>query len=97
MIDRIQTAITTNSRLKIPMIYGQDCVHEAAELAGATVFPHDIGLGCTHDSALVAQIGRDVAAECAGTGIKLTFAPCIASVRDECWGRTSKGSAKSRP
>ena len=91
MIDRIQTAITTNSRLKIPMIYGQDCVHGAAEIAGATVFPHDIGLGCTHDSALVAQIGRDVAAECAGTGIRLTFAPCIASVRDECWGRTFEG------
>jgi beta-glucosidase len=91
MIDRIQTAIMNNSKLKIPMIYGQDCVHGVAEVAGCTVFPHDIGLGCTHDSALVAQIGRDVAAECAGIGIRMTFAPCIASVRNEHWGRTFEG------
>ena len=91
IIDRIQTAIMNNSKLKIPMIYGQDCVHGVAEVAGCTVFPHDIGLGCTHDSALVAQIGRDVAAECAGIGIRMTFAPCIASVRNERWGRTFEG------
>jgi Beta-glucosidase-related glycosidases len=91
MIDRIQNAMLNNSKLKIPMIYGQDCVHGAAEVAGCTVFPHDIGLGCTHDSALVAQVGRDVAAECAGIGIRLTFAPCISSVRNERWGRTFEG------
>jgi beta-glucosidase len=91
IIDRIQNAIMNNSKLKIPMIYGQDCVHGVAEVAGCTVFPHNIGLGCTHDAALVTQMGRDVAAECAGIGIRMNFAPCIASVRNERWGRTLEG------
>ena len=91
IIDRIQTAIMNNSKLKIPMIYGQDCVHGVAEVAGCTVFPHNIGLGCTHDATLITQIGRDVAAECAGIGIRMNFAPCIASVRNERWGRALEG------
>ncbi|MBN1578518.1 MAG: glycoside hydrolase family 3 C-terminal domain-containing protein [Chitinispirillaceae bacterium] len=90
-IDRVQTAVLTSSRLKIPVIYGQDCVHGIAELDSATVFPHNIGLGCTHDSALVAKVGRITAAECAGVGVRLNFAPCISAVRNERWGRTYEG------
>jgi beta-glucosidase len=90
-IDRVQNAVLASSRLKIPIIYGQDCVHGIAGLDSATVFPHNIGLGCTHDSALVAKVGRITAAECRGAGVRLNFAPCISSVRNERWGRTYEG------
>ncbi|MBN1309325.1 MAG: glycoside hydrolase family 3 C-terminal domain-containing protein [Chitinispirillaceae bacterium] len=91
VIDRVQNAVLSSSRLKIPIIYGQDCVHGIAELDSTTVFPHNIGLGCTNDTALVANVGRITAAECAGVGVRLNFAPCISTVRDERWGRTYEG------
>jgi beta-glucosidase len=90
-IDRMQKAVLTSSRLKIPVIYGQDCVHGVAEIDGCTIFPHNIGLGCTFDSALVAKIGRITAEEAAGVGVTLNFWPCIASVRNERWGRAYEG------
>jgi beta-glucosidase len=89
-IDGYQTAVL-NSALKIPMLYGQDCVHGVGTIAGCTVFPHNIGLGCTHDTALVSQIGQIVAKEATGCGIRLNFAPCVASARNERWGRTYEG------
>jgi beta-glucosidase len=90
-IDGWMNAIANNSTLHIPPLYGQDCVHGVGTIAGCTVFPHNIGLGCTHDTALMAKIGRIVAAEAAGCGIRLNFAPCIASPRNEKWGRTYEG------
>jgi beta-glucosidase len=90
-IDRVQNAVMTSSAHKIPILYAQDCVHGVAELSGCTVFPHNIGLGCTRDTALVAKVGRVTAAECAGVGVRLNFAPCISSVRNERWGRTYEG------
>jgi beta-glucosidase len=90
-IDRVQRTVMESSRLKIPVLYGQDCVHGAAEIDGCTIFPHNIGLGCTGDTALVAKIGRITAEECNGIGVRLNFAPCIASVRNERWGRTYEG------
>jgi beta-glucosidase len=91
MIDRVQTKIMGSSRLKIPMIYGQDCVHGVGSIAGCTVFPHNIGLGCTGDTALIAKIGQITATEAVACGIRLNFAPCVASVRNERWGRTYEG------
>ncbi len=90
-IDRVQNAVLTASRLKIPFVYGQDCVHGIAGEDSTTVFPHNIGLGCTRDTALVARAGRVTAAECAGVGVRLNFAPCVSSVRNERWGRTYEG------
>ncbi len=79
------------TRLGIPMIYGIDAVHGNNNIVGATVFPHNIGLGCTRDSALVYEAARVTAEEVAATGIEWTFAPCIAVARDERWGRTYEG------
>ncbi len=90
-IDRVQNAVMTSSRLRIPILYGQDCVHGVGEIDGCTVFPHNIGLGCTYDSALIAKVGRITAEECAGIGIRFNYWPCIASVRNERWGRTYEG------
>ncbi|MBN1759373.1 MAG: glycoside hydrolase family 3 C-terminal domain-containing protein [Chitinispirillaceae bacterium] len=90
-IDRIQKAVMSTSRLKIPIMYAQDCVHGVGTISGCTIFPHNIGLGCTGDSALIARIGAVTANECAGIGIRFNFAPCIATVRNERWGRTYEG------
>ena len=63
-------------------------MHGLGPVAGATVFPHNIGLGATRDAALVEEIGRVTADESAGVGADFPFAPVIAVARDERWGRT---------
>ncbi len=77
-----------STRLKIPLLYGIDAVHGNNNVKGAVIFPHNIGLGCTRDSALVEKAERVTAEEVAGTGINWAFAPCIAVARDIRWGRT---------
>jgi beta-glucosidase len=81
-----QGALT--SRLQIPVIYGIDIVHGVGPVKGATVFPHNIGLGASRDIALVEQIGRVTAQESAGCGLDFPFSPVVAVARDERWGRT---------
>ncbi|MDX3531423.1 glycoside hydrolase family 3 N-terminal domain-containing protein, partial [Streptomyces sp. ID05-39B] len=81
-----RTALGTS--LGIPLIYGIDAVHGHNAVRGATIFPHNIGLGATRDPALVQRIGRAVAEEMAGTGIDWDFAPCLCVARDDRWGRT---------
>ncbi len=76
------------TRLKIPLIYGIDAVHGHNNIIGATIFPHHLGMGATHDAKLVTRAERVTAEEVAGTGIRWAFAPCIAVVQDERWGRT---------
>jgi beta-glucosidase len=89
-IDRWQMQ-ALSTRLGIPFIYGIDAVHGHAGLRGATVFPHNIGLGATRNPALAEQVGKVAAEEVSATGIRWTFAPCIAVPRDERWGRTYEG------
>ena len=87
MIDGFRRA-SFASRLKIPVIYGLDTVHGAGPVKGATVFPHNIGLGATRDLALVEEVAGVVAEETAGVGADFPFAPVVAVARDERWGRT---------
>jgi beta-glucosidase len=94
LYDRFQKrALAT--RLGIPILYGIDAVHGHNNVRGAVIFPHNIGLGATRDPELVEKIGRATAVEVAATGIRWTFAPCIAVVRDERWGRTYEGFGES--
>ncbi|HYU05461.1 MAG TPA: glycoside hydrolase family 3 protein [Jatrophihabitantaceae bacterium] len=81
-----QQALAT--RLGIPLIYGIDAVHGHGNVYGATIFPHNIGLGSTRDPALLERVGRVTAAEVRATGIRWNFAPCVCVARDERWGRT---------
>jgi beta-glucosidase len=74
--------------LQIPMIYGIDAVHGNNNVAGATIFPHNIGLGATRDPELVERIGRATAEEVTGAGQDWTFAPCVCVARNDRWGRT---------
>ena len=77
--------------LKIPLLYGIDAVHGHNNIDGATVFPHHIGLGATHDARLVEHAERITAEEVAGTGIRWAFAPCLAVPQNPRWGRTYEG------
>ena len=77
-----------STRLGIPIIYGIDAVHGHGNVFGATVFPHNIGLGATGDPALVREIGQATAEEVRATGIPWSFGPCVCVARDERWGRT---------
>jgi beta-glucosidase len=87
MYDGFQSA-ALNSRLGIPLIYGVDAVHGHNNVYGATIFPHNIGLGATRDPTLVQQIGRATAEEVSGTGIDWDFSPCLCVARNDRWGRT---------
>jgi beta-glucosidase len=89
-IDRLQMQ-ALGTRLGIPLMYGVDAVHGHAEVRGTTVFPHNIGLGATRNPEIAEKAGKITAREVAGTGIRWTFAPCIAVPRDERWGRTYEG------
>jgi beta-glucosidase len=79
------------TRLAIPLIYGVDAVHGHSNVVGATIFPHNIGLGATRDADLVRRIGRATALETAATGVYWNFAPCVAVPQDIRWGRTYEG------
>ena len=83
------------TRLKIPLLYGIDAVHGNNNVLGAVIFPHHIGLGATHNAALVERAERVAAEEVAGTGIRWAFAPCIAVARDIRWGRTYESFGSS--
>ncbi|OZM71791.1 beta-glucosidase [Amycolatopsis antarctica] len=77
-----------DSPLGIPLIYGVDAVHGHNNVHGATIFPHNIGLGAANDAELTEDIARATAEEVAGTGIDWNFAPCLCVARDDRWGRT---------
>jgi len=79
------------TRLQIPLIYGIDAVHGHNNVVGATIFPHNIGLGATRDAALVEAVARATALEVAATGMDWDFAPCLAVPDDYRWGRTYEG------
>jgi beta-glucosidase len=87
MVDGYQRA-ALSTRLGIPILYGIDAVHGHANLHGATVFPHNVGLGATRDPQLVREIARATAEELAATGVRWNFAPSVAVARDDRWGRT---------
>jgi beta-glucosidase len=87
MIDQFQAA-ALDTRLKIPLMYGIDSVHGHGNLLGATIFPHNIGLGATRDPALVRRMEHIVAEETRASGPQWVFAPCICAAQDDRWGRT---------
>ncbi|WP_239024846.1 glycoside hydrolase family 3 protein [Sphingomonas corticis] len=75
----------------IPLIWGTDAVHGHSNIVGATLFPHNVGLGAANDPALVERIGRATAAEIRVTGQEWTFAPTVAVPQDARWGRAYEG------
>ena len=79
---------TTEGGKPIPVLWGTDAVHGHNNIVGATIFPHNIGLGAARNPDLIQQIGAVTAREVIVTGMDWTFAPTLAVVRNNCWGRT---------
>src|SRR5919197_4112127 len=87
MVDRFQSAALA-TRLHIPLLYGIDSVHGDGNMYGATVFPHNIGLGATRDPDLVREVEHVTASETRASGPQWAFAPCLCAAQDDRWGRT---------
>ncbi|MFF1297993.1 MULTISPECIES: glycoside hydrolase family 3 N-terminal domain-containing protein [unclassified Streptomyces] len=87
MIDGFQLRAQA-TRFQIPLVYGVDAVHGHNNLVGATVMPHNIGLGASRNPQLAQRTGAVTAAEVRATGVPWDFAPCLCVTRDERWGRS---------
>ncbi|WP_343732409.1 glycoside hydrolase family 3 N-terminal domain-containing protein [Duganella sp.] len=81
-------SMSTDMKVQIPVIWGIDAMHGNSNMYGATLFPHNIGLGAARDPKLVADMAKSVAKAVRATGIDWVFAPTLAVVRDDRWGRT---------
>ncbi|WP_369062219.1 glycoside hydrolase family 3 N-terminal domain-containing protein [Caulobacter sp. 73W] len=91
MVNAFREAAAQRPGAKIPLMFGIDAVHGHNNLVGATLFPHNIGLGAAHDPDLIGRIGEATAKEVAATGADWTFGPTLAVPRDDRWGRTYEG------
>jgi beta-glucosidase len=90
MVHRVQSE-ALQSRLGIPLLYGADAVHGHSNVRGATIFPHNVGLGATHDEDLVERVGGITARELLATNVHWAFAPAVSVPQDIRWGRTFEG------
>ena len=77
--------------IRVPILWGTDAVHGHNNVIGATLFPHNIGLGATRNEELIKSIGEVISLEVLSTGVAWTFAPTIAVPQDDRWGRTYEG------
>lgn len=87
MYNTFQTAALQSSS-GIPIIYGVDAVHGHGNVQGATIFPHNIGLGAANNSDLMYEIAKATSEEIKATGLDWNFAPAVSVVQDIRWGRT---------
>ncbi|MES2441618.1 MAG: glycoside hydrolase family 3 protein [Pseudomonadota bacterium] len=83
-----RASMATDMPVQVPVIWGTDAVHGHGNVMGATLFPHNIGLGAAHDPALIERIGRATAKQVRATGISWVFAPTLAVGENRRWGRT---------
>lgn len=86
---------TSQGGKAIPVLFGIDAVHGQSNIIGATLFPHNIGLGATRNPALLKRIGEITALETRATGMEWAFAPTVAVPQDDRWGRTYEGYSES--
>ncbi|CAI9387103.1 glycoside hydrolase family 3 N-terminal domain-containing protein [Microbacterium sp. T2.11-28] len=82
--------LTAQTRLRIPLLVAEDCIHGHSFWEGATIFPTQLGMAATWDTDLVEQVARATAAEVAATGIHWTFSPVLCIARDLRWGRVNE-------
>ncbi|MFF5894506.1 glycoside hydrolase family 3 N-terminal domain-containing protein [Streptomyces argenteolus] len=87
---REAAALTERTRLRIPLLVAEDCIHGHSFWEGATIYPTQLGLAATWDAGLVERVGRATAVEVAATGVHWTFSPVLCITRDLRWGRVSE-------
>ena len=98
LADRYYDAsMATDAAIKVPIIWGTDAVHGDNNVLGATLFPHNVGLGAAHDPALIEAIGAATARAVRATGIEWAFAPTLAVARDVRWGRSYESFSSEGP
>ena len=82
--------LTAQTRLRIPLLVGEDCIHGHSFFAGSTIFPTQLGMAASWDVDLVEQVARVTAREVATTGVHWTFSPVLCIARDLRWGRVDE-------
>ncbi|MFI8524072.1 glycoside hydrolase family 3 N-terminal domain-containing protein [Promicromonospora sukumoe] len=82
--------LVEQTRLRIPLLVGEDCIHGHSFFEGATIFPTQLGMAASWDPALVEQAARVTAVEAAATGVHWTFSPVLCIARDLRWGRVDE-------
>jgi beta-glucosidase len=87
--------IALSTRLGIPLLFGVDAIHGQNTFEGATIFPHNIGMGATGNALLVKEAAAITAHEVQATGFNWTFTPCIAIPYNEKWGRVYEAFSES--
>ena len=87
---REAAAIIDRSRLQIPLLVAEDCIHGHSFWSGATIYPTQLGMAATWNPELIEQVARATAVEVAATGIHWTFSPVLCITRDLRWGRVSE-------
>ena len=90
-------SMATAAAVKVPIIWGTDAVHGDSNVFGATLFPHNIGLGAAHDPALIEAIGAATARAVRATGVEWAFAPTLAVAQNARWGRTYESFSSQGP
>ena len=78
------------TRLGIPLLIGDDCIHGHSFFRGATIFPEQLGMAASFDPDLIERMGRATAREVATTGVHWTFSPVLCIARDTRWGRVDE-------
>lgn len=89
-------SMSTDAKIPVPVIWGTDAVHGHSNVYGATIFPHNIGLGAAHDVELIERIAEATGQSTRATGVTWTFAPTVAVAQNARWGRTYE-SYSSQP
>ncbi|MFD6816744.1 glycoside hydrolase family 3 N-terminal domain-containing protein [Microbacterium sp. NPDC060132] len=82
--------LTAQTRLRIPLLVGEDCIHGHSFWPGATIYPTQLGMAATWDAELLERVARATAEEVAVTGIHWTFSPVLCIARDLRWGRINE-------
>ncbi len=82
--------LTPRTRLGIPLLVGEDCIHGHSFFEGATIFPTQLGMAASWDPDLVERVARATAVEVAATGVHWTFSPVLCIARDLRWGRVNE-------
>ncbi len=85
--DFSRASLASDMKVPVPLIWGTDAVHGHNNVTGATIYPHNIGLGAAHDPELLRRIGQATGKAVRATGINWAFAPTLAVVQNQRWGR----------
>ena len=89
-LPRAVETVNTKTRLRIPLVIGDDCIHGYSFWPGATIFPEQLGMAVSWDPEKIEAMGRATAEEVSCTGVHWTFSPVLCIGRDTRWGRVGE-------